>query len=379
MFVWYNTNLFNKMKKLKLFKAVLILALVAFVSFSCDDNDNTIPTPQALNIVELAQDTPTLSELVSALETADGNLTELLTSTGPFTVLAPTNEAITAFLAENNFASLNDVPTDVLKQLLLNHVIDGKVMATDLTGSGYALTQARGPKSHFINIFYETTDTTKFNGTAKVTEADIEASNGIIHIVDQVIDIPTISTFLKADSNFSTALEALSLNNGANLNFAEILDLTQQTILTEGAPIIIRNNTGKDNPIATITPPFTVFAPANDPSFSLTNFPDYAIVESSAWHISQTVNMRISDIELDANGVGNQFVETLYFGQFLNITLPGTENHIANVSFGDYGGAPIKPVKQESRIAGSVGITKEIQAGNGVIHVITEYLGFGDL
>lgn len=89
MFVWYNTNLFNKMKKLKLFKAVLILALVAFVSFSCDDNDNTIPTPQALNIVELAQDTPTLSELVSALETADGNLTELLTSTGPFTVLAP--------------------------------------------------------------------------------------------------------------------------------------------------------------------------------------------------------------------------------------------------------------------------------------------------
>ncbi|MFV0572016.1 MAG: fasciclin domain-containing protein [Xanthomarina gelatinilytica] len=72
------------------------------------------------NIVGLALDTPELSTLVAALSRADGDLVNVLSGNGPFTVLAPKNEAYTAFLADNGFSSLDQVPTDVLSQILLN-------------------------------------------------------------------------------------------------------------------------------------------------------------------------------------------------------------------------------------------------------------------
>ncbi|HCY80152.1 MAG TPA: adhesin, partial [Xanthomarina gelatinilytica] len=127
------------------------------------------------NIVELALDTPELSTLVAALSRADGNLVNVLSGNGPFTVLAPTNAAFSAFLADNGFSSLDQVPTDVLSQILLNHVIMSDVTSSDLiaAGSGYAKGSATGAGDQNISIFFDTTNGVRFNNAASVSTADI--------------------------------------------------------------------------------------------------------------------------------------------------------------------------------------------------------------
>ena len=76
--------------------------------------------------METALVTPQLSSLVAALQAADGDLVNVLSGSGPFTVLAPTNEAFNAFLEANN-TTLEDIDKGLLAQVLLNHVIAGNV------------------------------------------------------------------------------------------------------------------------------------------------------------------------------------------------------------------------------------------------------------
>ncbi len=172
------------------------------------------------NIVSKALNTPDLSSLVAALQAADGDLVSVLSGSGPFTVLAPTNDAFTTFLADNNFASLGDVPTDVLAQVLLNHVIDGKVMSTDLTsaGSGYTSTMANGAGDNKMSIYYDTSNGVKFNGISTVSMPDIEVTNGVIHIVDKVIGLPTVVDHALANSSFSNLVAALGAADGDLVN-----------------------------------------------------------------------------------------------------------------------------------------------------------------
>ena len=201
------------------FKAILA-TLVLVISFSCSDDDNGVPVlmePEQ-NIVEIALATPELSILVSALSAADGDLVTLLGTDGPFTVLAPTNAAFTAFLASNNFASLEDVPTDVLAEVLLNHVISADITSGDLaaSGAGYASTNASGAGGNNISIYFNTSSGVRFNNAAAVTDggADIDASNGTIHIVDAVIPIPSIVTHAAANADFSSLVVALGAADG---------------------------------------------------------------------------------------------------------------------------------------------------------------------
>lgn len=94
-------------------------------------------------ITDLAIGNENLENLVAALIAADGDLPTVLRGDGPFTVLAPTDEAFETFL---DGAALADVPVDVLTNVLLNHVISGEVTSNDLTGlgSGYTSTLATG-------------------------------------------------------------------------------------------------------------------------------------------------------------------------------------------------------------------------------------------
>ena len=109
--------------KTKIFFIVLLSLSLFATSCSSDDDQVIIPPPSGQTIVEVALNTTGLETLVAALSRADGDLVNVLSGDGPFTVLAPTNAAFTAFLNANGFASLEDVPTDVLSQVLLNHVI----------------------------------------------------------------------------------------------------------------------------------------------------------------------------------------------------------------------------------------------------------------
>ena len=226
-------------------KIVPILLLVASFSSCSNDDDNNMDTPMELNIVQTASTNPALSNLVAALQAADGDLVNVLNGSGPFTVLAPTNEAFDTFLSDNGFDNLSQVPTDVLSQILLNHVISGNVTSTDLAaqGSGYANTNATGAGGNPMSIYYNTAGGVEFNGVSTVLAADVMATNGTVHIVDAVIGLPTIVTHAVANPNLSGLVNALT--SGGNTTFTDLLSSTN----TE----------------------FTVFAPTNDAFSSFTN------------------------------------------------------------------------------------------------------------
>ncbi|PNQ73967.1 adhesin [Hanstruepera neustonica] len=205
---------------MKTIKITLLLFCMTLLGVSCSsDDDNSIPfnpTPQQQNIVEIALDTPELSTLVAALTRADGNLVDVLNGDGPFTVLAPTNAAFTAFLNQNGFASLEDVPTDVLSQILLNHVIMADVTSSDLVamGAGYASGSATGAAGMNISIFFDTTSGVRFNNAGTVTTPDIDASNGTIHIINGVLGLPDIVDHAINNPSFTSLVTALGAADG---------------------------------------------------------------------------------------------------------------------------------------------------------------------
>ena len=205
------------MKNLLKFKPMLLMMALTLVFTSCsdDDNDNPPIVPVQPNIVELALATPELSNLVAALQAADGNLIDVLSGDGPFTVLAPTNAAFTVFLTANGFGSLEDVPTDVLSQILLNHVISADLTAQDLQGlgAGYTSTNAIGVGGNNISIYFNTENGVRFNSVSAVTTPDIAASNGTIHIVDAVIPIPSVVSHAAANPNFTSLVAALGASD----------------------------------------------------------------------------------------------------------------------------------------------------------------------
>lgn len=204
------------MKTLKTIKKLPLLLLVVLVSFSCsnDDDNNDNQIPQELNIVETAIATADLSSLVSAV--VEANLAATLSGPGPFTVLAPTNDAFAEFMNDNGWATVQDIPDAALTQVLLNHVISGTVMASDLIagGAGYASTNADGAGGNKMSIYYDTSNGVKFNNVATVTMADVSASNGIVHIVDKVIGLPSIVDHAVANSGFSNLVAALGAADG---------------------------------------------------------------------------------------------------------------------------------------------------------------------
>ncbi|TYC17041.1 fasciclin domain-containing protein [Bizionia gelidisalsuginis] len=199
--------------------------------------DKVITLP---SVVEHAAANTNFSSLVTALGAADGELVNVLSGVGPFTILAPANDAFTTYL---NGTALADVPTDVLSQLLLNHVINGELSSTLLSdlGSGYSNTNATGAGSNAMSIYYTTNNNVMFNGSATVTTADVIGTNGIIHAVDTVIELPTLATFATSNPALSSLVAALQLADSGTPTVPYIATLSDAT-----------------------SGPFTVFAPTND-------------------------------------------------------------------------------------------------------------------
>lgn len=128
-------------------------------------------------IVDIAVADGNFSTLVAAVQAA--GLAETLSGEGPFTVFAPTNAAFAALPAGTVEALLNDIPT--LTGILTYHVIPGAVMAGDLS-DGMTATTVNGQDVTFTLG----ADGAMING-AHITATDIEASNGVIHVIDAVI------------------------------------------------------------------------------------------------------------------------------------------------------------------------------------------------
>lgn len=144
------------------------------------------PPPPAKDIVELALSVPDLSTLVTALKAAD--LVETLSGadSGPFTVFAPTNAAFAALPPEELRRLLLPANIAELQALLTFHVASGRVLSTDLS-NGQNITTLEGGS---VQITLRPGQV--FVDRALVTAADNEASNGVVHIIDEVLVLPPV-------------------------------------------------------------------------------------------------------------------------------------------------------------------------------------------
>ena len=133
------------------------------------------------DIVDTAIAAGSFTTLVAAVEAA--GLVETLKGEGPFTVFAPTDDAFAAIPKETLDALLAD-PSGDLTQILLYHVVPGKVMAADVTDGLEAATVQGAPVTFSI-----ADGVVKINDATIVT-TDIETSNGVIHVIDAVIMPP---------------------------------------------------------------------------------------------------------------------------------------------------------------------------------------------
>lgn len=137
------------------------------------------------DIVDTAVAAGSFSTLVTALEAAE--LVDTLKGEGPFTVFAPTDEAFAALPPGTLEMLLEPENKELLVKILTYHVVSGNVMSTDLmTGS---VPTVEGSE---IAVDVSEPATVKIN-QATVEAADIETSNGVIHVIDQVILPPDVT------------------------------------------------------------------------------------------------------------------------------------------------------------------------------------------
>jgi uncharacterized surface protein with fasciclin (FAS1) repeats len=127
-------------------------------------------------IIQTAIDAGTFTTLVAAVQAAD--LVDTLNGDGPFTVLAPNDDAFAKIPKETLDAVLADKAQ--LAKILTYHVIPGKVMSADIAG----MTSAKTVEGSMVDI--NATDGVHVND-AKVVTADIECENGVIHVIDTVL------------------------------------------------------------------------------------------------------------------------------------------------------------------------------------------------
>lgn len=128
------------------------------------------------NIIETAVANPDFSTLVTAIKAAD--LVDTLSGAGPFTVFAPTNEAFEKIPQSTLKAVLADKTK--LTSILTYHVVAGKVLSKDVA----KITEAKTVQGSKIKIY---TENGVMVNNAEVTKADIECSNGVIHVIDTVL------------------------------------------------------------------------------------------------------------------------------------------------------------------------------------------------
>ena len=133
----------------------------------------------AQDVVALAQDTPDLSTLVTAVSTA--KLGDTLQGDGPFTVFAPTNAAFKELGDEQVQSLLEPENRDQLTKVLTYHVVPGTLTAADLS-DGQKLETVAGE-----TLTVKVNGGTVMVGDASVVQPDVEASNGVVHVIDGVL------------------------------------------------------------------------------------------------------------------------------------------------------------------------------------------------
>jgi uncharacterized surface protein with fasciclin (FAS1) repeats len=344
------------MKTLKL-NAIAVVAFLAMGISSCSKDDTTTPTPpsQDTTITGLAVATPNLSTLVKALTRA--GLADDLQGSGQFTAFAPTNDAFTAFFASlGPTITVDNVDLPTLTKILLNHVIPSEIKSASIPASTYVSTlspfsSATGAPT--ISMFVQKIGSDVFinGGTAttgvKVTTADVDASNGVIHIVNKVIAIPSIVDHAKANPVFSKLVKAVTSTATNGNGFGD-----QSAVATA---------------LTTNTTPLTVFAPIDSAFDAATTGSGFAVGASGAtvtkvlqYHVVAGNNLAASLInDTDLTTIATNPADALF--QKLRV----------------FTNAPLGSRLQDKATAPnniSKIIVTNVQCSNGIVHAVDKVL-----
>jgi len=320
-----------------IFKLSAMLLVGGFIFTSCTkDEDEVVPTP-----------TPAITDIATtAVASGFDSLAVALTQTGllpvfqgdnsgPYTVFAPTNTAFENLINSNSaWNSISDIDNALLSTVLQYHVLSGSVMSSmisdgrfveTLTGSTFRINTTGG-----VTIDVNATTTTGIN----VTSVDVEATNGVIHVIDQVL-IPELPATAPTQSIAATAI---------NAGFDSLVVALSQVGLV---------STFDGSQAGT----YTVFAPTNTAFENLIN-------SNTAWNgISDIDNATLTAVLQLHVASGIVQAGQLSDGQLIG-TLQGSDLTFNGTSTSLSGGSSMNVA-----ISGT-----DVFATNGVVHIIDEVI-----
>src|SRR5690606_15706834 len=157
----------------------LLMLLGVGTLTACNDDDDIDPVKENESIVDIVVRDQNFSTLEAALTKA--GLVEELSANGPFTVFAPTNAAFQAA----GITNLDDYTAEQLGEVLFYHVVNGKVNASNLQDGQEVATL------NDSDFYVSLNDGVFINGNTEVTTADVEATNGVIHVIDRALLPPS--------------------------------------------------------------------------------------------------------------------------------------------------------------------------------------------
>lgn len=303
------------MKNFSFFLKSLFIGFLFVSIVACSDDEDVIEEPQmSTTIADIAASDAQFSTLVSAL--ARVNLVDVLDGTGQFTVFAPTNAAFTALGVD--LATISDA---ALTEILLYHVVDGELFSNVIAdGQTYVSSEsATGPNDARLSLLVEKSSGVTINNNATVITADIEASNGVIHVIDQVLLPLDIVGHASANERFTSLVGAL----GA----------------AEGDLVSVLSSAG----------PFTVFAPVNEAFDAIAS----VTATLTADQLASVLTYHVVSGNVRSNALTDDMSVTTVNGENFSIDLSGSAPTITDANGGI-----------------STIVITDVQAKNGVIHVL---------
>ncbi|MGC9342885.1 MAG: fasciclin domain-containing protein, partial [Bacteroidales bacterium] len=273
------------------------------------DNFKVYGSPTVVDIIVESEDHTTLETAV-----VEAGLADAFSTLGSYTVFAPTDDAFAA-LPEGVLDDLLADPTGDLANILLYHVLEGEVMSTDLS-DGMTATTMLGKD---ITVTISGSDV--FINDAQVTVADVQAFNGVVHVIDAVLTPPTTVVDVIVGSpdheTLETAVLAAELDDDLN-----------------------------------VTGPFTVFAPTDDAFAAL---PDGVLADLLVDPTGDLANILLYHVvagkAMSTDLSDGQIITTLY-DRDIEVTISGSDVFINNAQV----------------------TVADIEADNGVVHVIDAVL-----
>lgn len=200
--------------KIRKFLSTLLLCgtvSVAFVACSNDDDDdNDKPAGNGTSIMKTISNENELDSFVVAVNQIGLNST--LKNSSNLTVFAPSNQSFIDLLSDNNAQSISSLPNSVLDDILKYHISDqGKYKTSDLSGTTYLKSiDNSGPESSNLSIqIVNKGGNLEINGDVSVTKADLVGSNGVVHIIDEMLEKPNMFDFIKSDTRFDSMMVVL--------------------------------------------------------------------------------------------------------------------------------------------------------------------------